>query len=261
VTFVRQTIFVITICLVGFLPSVQAQEGPVDRLLSVLNRGDEEARLSAMIELRSLVFSFSDQDLESVARRAGALLGADPSPVVRAAAAGVLGEMKGPVVAAVLVENSRRQKETNVRKAIAYALARHSDPASRQILLTLLKDKKAEVRGAAAYSLAERRETSAAAELIAYLKKYRKDEDSFGRSNAVRVLGESGLPEAREMLLRIMSREKADIVLMGTAAALGAIASKGDSEVEQALRAASLSRNPYLAREAIQALNLISIKQ
>jgi len=252
----------ISICIPSFPAGAQTNPaGNFDRISAGLSDSGKEERLSALIAMRGIVRELGDQDRDVVAARCGDLLRSDPSPIVRAAAAGVLEEIGTSTSAALLVEASHRQKEVNVRKAIAYALAGHNDRESLGTLLTLLRDRKAEVRGAAAYAIAERNETSVSDDLIRFLRKYRKDEDAFGRSMAVKALGNSGHPEARDLLLRILSSGKHDIVLISAAAAIARIAAPGDAEVAEALKVSALSRNPYLANEAAAALNLLQSRQ
>ncbi|MGE0101115.1 MAG: HEAT repeat domain-containing protein [Blastocatellales bacterium] len=224
-----------------------------ERISADLSSQEKEERLSALIAMRGIARELGAGDRDAVAARCGDILRSDPSPVVRAAAAGVLEEIGTPTSSAQIVESLPRQKEVNVRKAIAYALAGHKDTESLDILRTLLRDRKAEVRGAAAWAIAQRNETSLSDDLIRYLRKYRKDEDAFGRSMAVRALGAH--PEARDLLLRILSGDKHDIVLISAASALARIAAPGDTEVIEALKVAALSRNPYLASQSNAALD------
>lgn len=230
-----------------------------ERISADLSSQEKEERLSALIAMRGIVRELGEGDRAAVAARCGDLLRSDPSPVVRAAAAGVLEEIVTPTSSAQLVESLPRQKEVNVRKAIAYALAGHKDPESLATLLALLRDRKAEVRGAAACAIAQRNETSVSDDLIKYLRRYRKDEDAFGRSMAVKALG--GHPEARDLLLRILSSEKHDIVLISAASSLARIAARGDTEVIEALKVAALSRNPYLADQAAASLDLLQSRR
>lgn len=240
----------------------------LDQALHNLSQSDEEVRLSALIAMRNMTPFDREEERARVAQNIGAILSRDRSAVVRAAAAGVLGNISSPDATAALIGAVVREKQISVRKAIAYSLASgsvHPGASVTQTLLVLLKDKQVEVRGAAAFSLAERNDPDSAASLIEYLKKKKKDEDAFGRSNAMRALGNMAVPDAassevKDILIRALSKETSSLVLCQAAAALGKIAQQGDREILIALREATLSRNPYLVREAELALNLISLK-
>lgn len=240
----------------------------LDQALHNLSQPDEEVRLSALIAMRNMTPSDREEERSRMAQNIGAILRRDNSAVVRAAAAGVLGNISSPEATAALVGAVAREKQISVRKAIAYALAsssNHPGDSVTEVLIAMLKDSKAEVRGVAAFSLAERNDPASAAGLIEYLKKKKKDEDAFGRSNAMRALGNmtmpgAAAPEVKDILVRALSKEMSSLVLCQAAAALGKIAQQGDREILIALRDATLSRNPYLVREAELALNLISLK-
>lgn len=240
----------------------------LDQALHNLSQPDEEVRLSALIAMRNMTPSDREEERSRMAQNIGAILRRDNSAVVRAAAAGVLGNISSPEATAALVGAVAREKQISVRKAIAYALAsssNHPGDSVTEVLIAMLRDSKAEVRGVAAFSLAERNDPASAAGLIEYLKKKKKDEDAFGRSNAMRALGNmtmpgAATPEVKDILVRALSKEMSSLVLCQAAAALGKIAQQGDREILIALRDATLSRNPYLVREAELALNLISLK-
>lgn len=240
----------------------------LDQALHNLSQPDEEVRLSALIAMRNMTPSDREEERSRMAQNIGAILRRDNSAVVRAAAAGVLGNISSPDATAALVGAVAREKQISVRKAIAYALAsssNHPGDSVTEVLIAMLRDSKAEVRGVAAFSLAERNDPASAAGLIEYLKKKKKDEDAFGRSNAMRALGNitmpgAATPEVKDILVRALSKEMSSLVLCQAAAALGKIAQQGDREILIALRDATLSRNPYLVREAELALNLISLK-
>ncbi|MBK9315354.1 MAG: HEAT repeat domain-containing protein [Acidobacteria bacterium] len=252
---------------------VQAQQQTagnpsLDQALHNLSQPDEEVRLSALITMRNMTPFDREEERSRVAQNIGAILRRDHSAVVRAAAAGVLGNISSPDATAALVGSVAREKQISVRKAIAYALAsasNHPGDSVTEVLIAMLRDSKAEVRGVAAFSLAERNDPASAAGLIEYLKKKKKDEDAFGRSNAMRALGNitmpgAATPEVKDILVRALSKEMSSLVLCQAAAALGKIAQQGDREILIALREATLSQNPYLVREAELALNLISLK-
>ncbi len=256
----RRIKLIAALLLFGQLLVLAASLQEPEQALSELTLSQEEARLTAVIRLRNMTPFAREEVNERVAQIVGGVLRNDPSPVIRAAAAGVLGNITSTSATAALLASTAKEKQVNVRKAVAYALAAHAGDPATQALLELLRDKKAEVRGAAAASLAERNDPAAAAGLIEYIRKKDGDEDALGRSKAVRALGKMGLTAAREVILRALMRDKSGIVQTEAAAALGRIAGRDDQAVNAALRQATLSRNPYLVREAEAALTLISRK-
>ncbi|MGH9845634.1 MAG: HEAT repeat domain-containing protein [Blastocatellia bacterium] len=233
-------------------------EDPRKPLLARLSSGGEEQRLDAVTQLVGM-FSTASVEADFSAITALAItMRNDASPVVRAMAARALEVSGDPRAAEPLITALGSEREVAVRKAIIYGLARYPSPQATSALIPLLKDKQREIRGAAAYALAEIRDPASAAPLLEYLRKRSKDEDAFGRNQAIRALGFVGDQSAIEPLLKALIKDKWPDVRREAACSLGRLASQQDAKVLEALREATLDSDPYLslaAKAAIAAVN------
>ena len=228
-----------------------------EQAVARLAGGDEETRLTALVELASL---FKGQRHAARPATMAALiqtLQKDAVPVLRTHAARALEFAVAPSATDALITALQSERETTTRKAILYALARYESAPVVAALIPFLRHKEAETRATAAYALAELADTAAASALHECLVKRRKAEDAFTRSEAARALGRIGyhaaVPDLRKALLK-----DAAIDRRAAAEALGWLALPQDQEVLAALQAAANDEDPYLRAAATLALQRIS---
>ena len=239
--------------------SVFGQTAPPDLEAQFVARltGDDEARLSGLVELASLYQVSRREPRPATTTALIEVLRNDAQPVLRTHAARVI-ELAAPSSATdALLTALAAERETATRKAVIYALARYHAAPVTAALIPLLKHKEAEMRATAAYSLAELADTAAASALHECLVKRRGDQDAFTRAESARALGRIGyriaVPDLRKALLK-----DAAIVRRAAAEALGWLATSSDQEALAALREAAANEDPYLRTAATQALQRIS---
>jgi HEAT repeat protein len=160
-----------------------------------------------------------------------------------------------------LVAALGKERQVAVRKAVIYALARYPQSPVAVALIPFLGDRKHELRATAAYALAEIADPAAAQPLIEVLRKQRGDKDAFARSQAARGLGRIGSRDAIDPLLQALTNDKSQPVRREAAQALGLIATRQDAKVIEALRAATISADPYLTAAADAAITSINARR
>jgi len=239
---------------------------PRQELLSRLASGDEEQRIDAITRIGALWSATTDLVELPVITALGNSLQQDSSPVVRALAARALeiiggnqssGQSADKAVHA-LIAALGTEREVAVRKAVIYALARYPQLQVTASLIPFLKDKKTELRAAVAYALAENGDLTSAQALTEVLRRSGKDEDAFARSQAARGLGRIGGRDSIDPLLEALTRDRSQEVRREAARALGRIATRQDWKVIEALRGATLSNDPYLVIAADSAISSIN---
>ena len=226
--------------------------------------------MDALVQLGALLTAGQDSVSDSIFSSLGALLQRDPSPVVRALAARTLELAHDPRAVPHLISAVEPEQQVAVRKAIIYALARYPSSQVTETLTALLNGKKIgkkiskkdedEIRSAAALALAEVGDSSAVSALLEVLTRRRREEESFARSQAARGLGRIADRRALDPLLIALTHDKSMAVQREAARALGLIATDQDTKVLEALRAAALADDPYLAAAADNALNSITLR-
>lgn len=242
----------------------------LEELLSRLASGDEEQRVDAITQISAFWREAVDSVELPIVSALLKALQQDSSPVVRALAARALesgaenqvagqGASQGVnKIVDALMAALGKEREVAVRKAIIYALARYPQPQVTAGLIPFLKHKRSELRASAAYALAEHRDPASAAALTEALKRRGKEKDAFVRSQAARGLGRIGGRDSINPLLDALRRDNSQEVCREAARALGLLAGRQDAKVIEALRAATLSNDPYLvvvAENAISAIN------
>jgi HEAT repeat protein len=243
--------------------SVFGQTNPPDLETMCVTRitgGDEEARLSCLVELAGLFKTARHEPRPATTAALIEVLRGDIQPVLRTHAARVL-ELAAPSSATdALLTALSAERVTATRKAVIYALVHYHAAPVTAALIPLLKHKEVELRATAAYALAELADTAAASALHECLVKRRDDKDAFTRAEAARALGRIGyrvaVPDLRNALLK-----DAAIVRRAAAEALGWLVTPSDQEAITALREATTNEDPYLRAAAIQALQRISQRQ
>lgn len=247
--------------------SVFGQANPPDLEAQYVSRiagGDEETRLSGLVELSNLFKSARREPRPATVAALIQVLRNDVQPVLRTHAARVL-EYAAPSSAPSSVNDAlltalAAERETATRKAVIYALARYHAAPVTAALIPLLKHKEVELRATAAYALAELADTAAASALHECLVKRRGDKDAFTRAEAARALGRIGyrfaVPDLRKALLK-----DSPIVRRAAAEALGWLATSSDQEALAALREAAANEDPYLRIAATLALQRINQRQ
>jgi HEAT repeat protein len=230
-------------------------------LLERLASGGEEQRIDSLVRICALLRDEPDAIEAPVIASIGATLQRDPSPVVRALAAralevcaGNLGAGKGDEASAALLAALGKERELAVLKAIIYALARYPQPQVTSTLIPYLKNKRSELRAAVAYALAEIGDSASAQALAELLRRGAKDEDAFARSQAARGLGRVGGHDSIDLLTNALSNDRSQEVRREAALALGRIATSQDAKAIEALRNATLSNDPYLVSAAENAI-------
>ena len=246
-----------------FTLGVSGQTKPLDleaQCVTRITSGDEEARLSGLVELANLFKSNRREPRPATTAALIQVMRNDAQPVLRTHAARVL-ELAAPSSATdALLTALGAERETATRKAVIYALAHYHAAPVTAALIPLLKHKEVELRATAAYALAELADTAASSALYECFVKRRGDNDAFTRAEAARALGRIGyrvaVPDLRKALLK-----DAAIVRRAAAEALGWLATSSDQEAMTALREAATNEDPYLRAAATQALQRISQRQ
>lgn len=159
-----------------------AAQADLTVLRETLEKGDTEAKRSALFEVRNL------QAPEASRIAVPAL--ADKDEIVRATAAGSVVYLPKDEAARALLPLLADKAEM-VRREAAYALGEVGDPAATAELIQLLqKDKVIEVRGAAAMALGKLGDVSAIEALVKVLQTGANDDNEFLRRASARSIGQ-----------------------------------------------------------------------
>lgn len=252
-----------------------------------LERGDTEAKRSALFQIRNL----RSADASRLALPALS----DKDEIVRATAAGAVVFLPSGEAAQALLPLLSDKAEM-VRREAAYALGEAGDPSAVNALTTLLhRDKIIEVKGAAAIALGRIGDPGAVETLHSILQDKPNDDNEFIRRSAARSIGQIAqfiqtgridrltpqnfLPEkfkqidkpkypklaaqfpafgpAIPTLIKVLqNKNEADDTRREAAYALGTI---GDMSALPALQTGLTSADPYLAeicKEAIAKIRL-----
>lgn len=211
-----------------------------DALAARLRSGDDEAKRDAAMALGA------SGDATVVPVLVGAL--DDRSEIVRATAAGQLGQLGSADAVGALVDRLSRDKRPFVRKTAAYALGEIGDnSASEALVARLSKEKDKEARAALATALGAIGGDRAAAALAGLLR----EKDPFLRREAARGLGAIRSVAAVSALLDRLASDGEAEVRRAAAHALGDI---GEARARPALEAALHDPDAYVSEEAWQAL-------
>ncbi|NOT61165.1 MAG: HEAT repeat domain-containing protein [Acidobacteria bacterium] len=236
--------------------SVFAQTDFEAQSVARLTTGDEEARLSGLVELATLFKTPRREPRPATTAALIQVLSSDPQPVLRTHAARVL-EYAAPSSATdALLTALARERELATRKAVIYALARYHAAPVTVALIPFLRHKEAELRATAAYALAELADTASASALHECLVKRRGDQDAFTRAEAARALGRIGYRAASPDLRKALMKDAA-LVQRAAAEALGWLATTQEAETVAALQSAAQAEDPYLRAAATLALQRI----
>lgn len=115
----------------------------------------------------------------------------------------ILGELKAKA-AVPRIRSFASDRNTDLRRCVAFALGNIGDPAGVPELLALFEDRDKNVRIVATQALVKLKPKEALPGLIRLLE----DPKSAARDEAIRGLGEIGAPEAIPVLLRILTSDK-----------------------------------------------------
>jgi HEAT repeat protein len=236
------------------LTPVQIQ---IEKQQQRLASGDEEERRDALMRLGAMHLA--------VASRVALPALNDPSPIIRVTAAKAILSLEASESAAALAP-LLNDKDEFVRRETAYALgATHSRTATAALSDRLLNDKEAGVRGAAAVALGGIGDENVvialasvlAPQLSAPAKSKRKAETNpFVLRAAAVALGQIKNRAGTPALIAAVSDEKLPHDVRREAArSLGLI---GDPSAIPALKSASISEDPFLARLAHESLQKLS---
>lgn len=243
--------------------NVFGQTNPPDfeaQCVARLTGGNEEVRLSGLVELATLFKSARREPRPATVAALIEVLRNDIQPVLRTHAARVI-ELTAPSSATdALLTALQSEREVATRKAVIYALARYHAAPVTAALISLLKHKEVELRATAAYALAELADTASSSALHECFVKRRGDNDAFMRAEAARALGRIGYRVAVPDLRKALLKDDA-IVRRAAAEALGWLVTSSDQEALAALREAAVDEDPYLRAAATQALQRISQRQ
>jgi HEAT repeat protein len=234
-------------------------QAEIEKQRQRLSSVDIEERRDALTRLRSL---------RHPAASRVALPGlTDPSPIVRATAAGAVLSLPPAESAANLIP-LLSDKDEFVRQQTAYALGETRSHTAVSDLIARITDQKDSVRGAAAVALGQIADADAVSPLAAVLSQQpittsgKKNSKSKAKRNplvlraAAHSLGQIGSRAALPALMAALQNEKAeDDVRREAAIALGLI---GDASAIPALREAVTARDPYLAQAAHKAIHKIA---
>src|SRR5215510_5841532 len=208
-----------------------------------LNSSDVEERRDAVMRLGSM-------RLEAASRVVLPTL-QDPEPIVRATAVKSILSLGSETSAGYLLP-LLNDKDEFVRRETAYALGMtKSRSATSALSERLLSDKEQGVRAAAAVALGEIADEAAVVPLVQTLSSTKKPNVFVLRATAV-ALGKIKSRAGTAALIATLGNEKLPSDVRREAArALGLI---GDPSAASALKAASISEDPFLAEIAFEAL-------
>lgn len=212
-----------------------------------LNSSDVDERRDAVMRLGAM-------HLDTASR---AVLPAlqDPAPIIRATAAKAILWLKNDASVGYLLP-LLNDKDEFVRRETAYALGHtRSRSATAALSARLSTDKEDGVRAAAAVALGEIADEAAVVPLVQTLTSTKKANVFVLRAAAV-ALGKIKSRAGTAALISTLSNEKLPSDVRREAArALGNI---GDPTAADALRAASIDHDPYLAQIAFEALKKLN---
>lgn len=233
------------------LPRTQSE---IEKQKLRLRSGEIEERRDALMRLGAL--------RNADASRSAMPALADPSPIVRIAAAVAVSSLPPDESAAALIP-LLSDKDPFVRQEVAYALGGiHNREAVAALVDRLSADKIDGVRGAAAVALGKTRDEVAVVPLAQVLspsnssprgkRKRKGKENEFVLRAAAHALGEIGSRAAVPALIEALSDDSvAADVRREAAQSLGLIA---DPSAIPALQAAAAGNDPHLSRIASAAL-------
>src|SRR5689334_19966546 len=212
-----------------------------------LNSSDVEERRDAVLRLGLM--------RREAASRAALPALQDAEPIVRATAAKAILSLGSEASVGYLLP-LLNDKDEFVRRETAYALG-HTKSRTATAALTerLLSDKEQGVRAAAAVALGEIADEAAVVPLVQTLSSTKRANVFVLRATAV-ALGKIKSRAGTAALIATLSNEKlASDVRREAARSLGLI---GDPSAADALRAASVNADPYLAEIALAALKKLN---
>jgi HEAT repeat protein len=229
-----------------------AAQADLNSLREKIERGDTEAKRTALFDIRNLRSPEASRVALSALQ--------DKDEIVRATAAGsVIFLPKNEAAQALLPLLA--DKSEMVRREAAYALGAVGDPSAVTALVNLLqKDKIIEVRGASAVALGRIGDIAAVEALVKLLRTSPNDDNEFLRRSAARSIGQiAGLTQDNAvfktavppLIKALQNPKEADDTRREAAYALGAI---GDASAIPALQRGTTSPDPYLAKAANEAL-------
>jgi len=227
--------------------AVVAQDGPIQKQQQRLNSSDVEERRDAIMRLGAM--------RREAASRAALPGLKDVSPLVRGTAAKAIisigAEESVPYLLPLLDD-----KDEFVRRESAYALGlTHSRSATAALSERLLNDKEDGVRGAAAIALGHIADEAAVVALVQTLEQ-KREKNVFVLRAAATALGQIKSRAGTAALVAVLGNEKLPSDVRREAArSLGLI---GDPTAAPALKAASMSEDPYLSRIAHESLKQLS---
>ena len=261
-----RTFLLLLVCLqcVFFVESVSAQDAGssvnIDRQALIqreielqkarLNSSSSEERLNAVLRLGWL------KDVE--ASRAATIALRDSETLVRVAAINAIQSLPSNESINYLLPLLDDKTEI-IRQETAYALGKSQNQNAVSKLLYLFNNKKEKpgVKGAVAFALGQIGDKSAVPALVQALQEKKKP-NALVQSAAARSLGLLKANEATQLLISILSDEKAEADVRREAAfALGEIR---DASAVSALNLAAKSNDPYLAKTASESLKAINTK-
>jgi HEAT repeat protein len=260
-----QKTLIVAILLVVSCFCVLAQDGlKLSPKQLAIEKQQERLRSTDVEERRDAVMILAGMRATAASRAALPAL-QDESPIVRASAARAILSIGGneSVVALTPLLND---KDEFVRREAAYALGlSHSRNATGPLSQSLLNDKEAGVRAAAALGLGEIADEAALVALAGTLapelsaptsSKRKREPNAFVLRAAATALGQIGSRAGTAALVSALSNDKLPSdVRRESARALGLI---GDPTAAPALKAASLSPDPFLAEIAHKALRKLA---
>lgn len=263
------------------LTATAARAQDITVLETTIRTGTSEQKRDALFQIRNLS--------SEIASRAAVPALKDPDPIVRATAASSVVFLPEPAAVAALTPNLN-DKDAFVRKETAHALGKIESPDAAPALIELLRrEKDLEVKAAIAIALGQTGNHIAVDQLTTILKRKPKEDEEFFRRSAARSIGQiaqslrtgnakavtpqSFLPEKLKNLSTgsnltadfnapiktletvLRSSKEADDTRREAAFALGAIASRESITVLESSRNSS---DPYLAEIAREALAKIA---
>ena len=233
----------------------------IERQRSRMQSSDAEERRDAIMKLGSMRHPDSS--------RVAAIGLADAIPIIRATAAGAVLALPRKEAVGVLLPLLKDKKEF-VRQQVAYALGHvGSSTAVADLITTLVRDKQPGVRAAAAVALGLIADDTASGPLARVLdpgfrlsvnagvdNKQKREENTFVQRAAARALGQiRSRASVPALILTMHNTHTTNDVRREIAYSLGLI---GDMAAVPVLRETLSASDPYLARNAYEALLKLS---